>query len=89
MAKYQTKDNKIQFQERHKQTMTQMTQLSMVGFKKLHSPIWNCNFCERLTPFPDVDSLLAHLKDEHKLGEVNIDADGGAWISETVTETTN
>jgi len=69
--------------------MTQMTQLEMVGFRKLHSPVWTCNKCEKLTLFPDVDALLIHLKDEHKLGVVNIDADGGAWITETITEATN
>lgn len=66
-----------------------ITQLSMVGYKKLHSPIWSCMECEKLTPFPDVDSLLNHLKEIHTLQEVNIDNDGGAWISETITEATN
>lgn len=66
-----------------------MIQLSMVGFQKLHSPIWNCNICEKLVSFPDVDTLLEHLKTMHELKEVNINADGGAWISETTTETSN
>jgi hypothetical protein len=66
-----------------------ITQFEMVGFKKLHSIVWICNKCDELVSFPDVDAMLTHLKNEHKIGEVNIDADGGAWITEIVTETTN
>lgn len=63
--------------------MTQLIQLEMVGFRKLHSPIWACNMCEKLTPHDDVNTLLEHLKNEHKIEGVTIDADGGAWITET------
>ena len=68
-----------------------MIQLSMVGFRKLHSAIWTCNSCEHLVSFPDLDALLEHLKTTHNIQGVNIDADGGAWITETTetTETTN
>ena len=61
-----------------------MIQLEMVGFRKLHSPIWACNVCEKLTPHPDVDTLLEHLKTVHGVQGVTIDADGGAWITETI-----
>lgn len=60
-----------------------MTQLEMVGYRKLHSPIWACNVCERLSSHPDVTSLLEHLKTTHNIQEVTIDADGGAWTTET------
>jgi hypothetical protein len=39
--------------------------------------------CERLSSHPDVDALLEHLKTVHSVQGVTIDADGGAWITET------
>ena len=66
-----------------------MIQLSMVGFRKLHSTIWACNCCEKLTAHPDLNTLLEHLKIEHKIEEVTTDADGGAWVTEVLSETTN
>lgn len=60
-----------------------MIQLEMVGFRKLHSPVWACNMCERLSSHPDVDALLEHLKTAHSVQGVTIDADGGAWITKT------
>lgn len=61
-----------------------LTQLEMVGFQKLHSVVWACNKCEKLSSHPDVAALLEHLKTEHKIEGVTTDADGGAWITETV-----
>jgi len=63
--------------------MTPLIQLSMVGFQKIHSPVWACNVCERLSSHPDVAALLEHLKTAHKIEGVTTDADGSAWITET------
>jgi len=60
-----------------------MTQLEMIGFRKLHGTEWVCNSCERLVSFPDLDCLLEHLKITHNIQGVDIDADGGAWITTT------
>ena len=60
-----------------------MKQLEMVGFQKLHSPVWACNLCDRLSSHPDVDALFTHLKEVHGVSGVSTDADGGAWITET------
>jgi len=64
--------------------MTPLTQLEMVGFQKIHSPVWACNKCENLSSHADVAALLEHLKTTHSVQGVTVDADGGAWITETI-----